>query len=50
MWHFYNLNPGPPRIETEDSMERWEFSLSQEVKLLHQALLALVFDFKFKNQ
>lgn len=50
MWQDYNLNSGPPSIETEDSMERWEFSLSQELKRLHQALLALVFNFKFKNQ
>lgn len=50
MWQFYNINPGPTRIETEDSVERLEISLSQEIKLLRHALLALVFNFKFKNQ
>lgn len=26
IWKFYNLNPGHPRTETEDSRERLEFS------------------------
>lgn len=50
MWQLYNINPGPTRIETEDSVERLEISLSQEIKLLSHALLPLVFNFKFKNQ
>lgn len=50
MWQFYNTNPGPPSTETEYLIEKWEFSLSREINLSHQALFALVFNFRCKNQ